>query len=646
MIIKRLTLKNFGVYAGINTFDFYSSKPVVLIGGMNGNGKTTFLDAILLALYGPNSAAYKESKIRSYDRYLISHINTDANPKKAYVELEFIDESTNTEYLIHRDWKEDGKEHLIAVKNGDTNTFLTENWTMFIENLLPSALSQFFFFDGEKIVKLATDETDDELKKSIRAMLGLNVLDTLKNDLRRERTEVANNNINSNLDSTELNDLKSEKENLENKVEAKESEIAELQGKLHALKKSVESLEVRYEQEGGNADKKRSELTQQKEKLTEEYHHLEAELIALSSTALPLAMVSDLLDTVKISAEDEKSAEQFRESYDIIRRFSREFISQHNDQADTISDFLNFIQDANQKNTDENIFNLSDQALYQVNDLEETGIRSLKSKASDILKRMHKIQKQLNDIESHLNLDINRPELHELLEEINSRRQLADNGEKNLEIASSELRSLKTKLADTESRYKKATEIYMQKLEKKNDADRKLSYIHKASKVISIYEKKLQEMKIGKLGETITDCYRRLANKKSLIDHIEVSPKTLQIRYIDSEGGIVRKDSLSAGENQLMVISILWALAICSSHKLPVIIDTPLARLDSHHRTALVQKYFPYASRQTIILSTDSEIGHKYYDMMKNFIGDEFILIYNEKTKSTKIKRGYFPNED
>ena len=66
MIISKLTLYNFGVYAGENTFEFHSEKPVVLIGGMNGRGKTTFLDAVLLALYGPNSFAFNESRYKSY----------------------------------------------------------------------------------------------------------------------------------------------------------------------------------------------------------------------------------------------------------------------------------------------------------------------------------------------------------------------------------------------------------------------------------------------------------------------------------------------------------------------------------------------------------------------------------------------------
>ena len=102
------------------------------------------------------------------------------------------------------------------------------------------------------------------------------------------------------------------------------------------------------------------------------------------------------------------------------------------------------------------------------------------------------------------------------------------------------------------------------------------------------------------------------------------------------------KASLSAGEKQLMVISLLWALALCSKKKLPVIIDTPLSRLDSAHRVALIQTYFPQASDQTIILSTDSEIDRNYYEIMKDNIGDEFTLVYDDETKATTIRRGYF----
>lgn len=125
-----------------------------------------------------------------------------------------------------------------------------------------------------------------------------------------------------------------------------------------------------------------------------------------------------------------------------------------------------------------------------------------------------------------------------------------------------------------------------------------------------------------------------------------MDPKTLDMQYLDENGNAVAKESLSAGEKQLMVIAILWALAICSKKKLPVIIDTPLSRLDSQHRISIISTYFPNASDQTIILSTDTEIDHNYYDIMKESVGDEFTLIYSEETKSTSIEKGYFQNYD
>ena len=75
---------------------------------------------------------------------------------------------------------------------------------------------------------------------------------------------------------------------------------------------------------------------------------------------------------------------------------------------------------------------------------------------------------------------------------------------------------------------------------------------------------------------------------------------------------------------------------------LPVIIDTPLARLDSKHRKTLIEQYFPNASSQTIILSTDSEIDDRYYKVIKPFVSDEFTLIYDETNKCSRIKKGYF----
>ena len=109
---------------------------------------------------------------------------------ETYIELEIeLNNSAHDVYTVKRMWDAKNKvrstESISVKKNGVDDEFLTNNWSMFIENILPSALSNFFFFDGEKIAELAVDNTDSKLKESIRAMLGISIIDSLKADIRR-----------------------------------------------------------------------------------------------------------------------------------------------------------------------------------------------------------------------------------------------------------------------------------------------------------------------------------------------------------------------------------------------------------------------------------------------------------------------------
>lgn len=110
MIITRLTLYNFGIYKGTNQFEFENRKPVILIGGMNGRGKTTFLEAVLLALYGSSSYAYTGSGYRTYGQYLNSYVNKSDHTLFTYVELSFkMSAHLEEQYTVHREWSGKGQ---------------------------------------------------------------------------------------------------------------------------------------------------------------------------------------------------------------------------------------------------------------------------------------------------------------------------------------------------------------------------------------------------------------------------------------------------------------------------------------------------------------------------------------------------------
>lgn len=645
MKIRRLTMHNFGVYAATNSFDFVGDKPIVLIGGLNGRGKTTFLEAVLLSLYGANSFAYKESSFKSYGQYLKSFVNRSDGTMYSYLELEFqMNDLESDVYMIRREWGDQVKkrttETLYVEKNGVKSDFLTENWPMFIEDILPSALSNFFFFDGEKIAKLAVDNTNDQLKESIRAMLGISILDTLRGDLtknikRIEKTKDEEDEI------AKVNVLREVKEDAENALKAIDNEIQEVEEKLVGIRNKIEQKNAEYAAKGGDVVGKRDELLARKATIEANRQLLDDKMIALASAELPLALVKDLVANISNQAEIEHNAAINKQANIRLNELVRSF-SERGNSISGLEEFISFVNSEVDNDFVENIYDLSDVARVQSKQLSLNRIADSVTAVIDSFTDKKRLETELDEIDNYLSIDINEDDLNQIYRKILKLKKEETELLVDLESLNQKRSTANGTLMKASSEFTKKVTAYLNRVEANDDAERSLKYTEMAIQVLDRYSIKLQEKKTDALANTITSCYKKLANKKNLIERIVMDPVKLDISYLDKNDNEVDKASLSAGEEQLMVISILWALAICSKKKLPVIIDTPLSRLDSNHRKSLIQVYFPKASDQTIILSTDSEIDERYYKLMRHDVGDEFTLDYCDETKSTSIQRGYF----
>lgn len=647
MIIKSLTLHNFGVYAGTNVFKFNNQKPIVLIAGMNGRGKTTFLEAVLLALYGSNSFAYQESVHRSYGQYLKSFVNRESWTQKAYIELEFSMDAKDSEvYVIRREWNalnKRTKEEVYVEKNGEKDEFLIKNWPMFIENVLPSALSNFFFFDGEKIAELAVDSTNEQIKESIRAMLGLSVIDLLQRDLGRNIARLSKLTF-SKKEQKELDSLREIKERHEESLEKKNSELEKLLGKQAKVEVEISSLREEYASAGGTAFEERQKLEQKRSEVILQLEQNRSMLFDVAASALPLYMVKGLLSEIQRQALKEQESIMMCQTVANMGDLYEKFDAADNEKI-SIRRFIDFVKEKTTEQSVEPIYSLSNHGILQVEELLNGGLESAKQNTERLLRAENTIQQQLNKVDSYLAADIDEGEIKGIYKRLQKKLQIKYDLALKIEVKQQEKNTIEWNLSKATSEYQRAVEHMLSVMETTDDNEREIKYSHMAERILKEFAIRLQEQKVIRLADTITDCYKRLANKKNLIHRIDMNPETLEITYLDEKKSVVPKTSLSAGEKQLMVISILWALAICSKKKLPVIIDTPLSRLDSAHRTSLITTYFPNASDQTIILSTDSEIDQKYYELMKDNVGDEFTLKYDDKSKCTHIQRGYFQEE-
>ena len=164
----------------------------------------------------------------------------------------------------------------------------------------------------------------------------------------------------------------------------------------------------------------------------------------------------------------------------------------------------------------------------------------------------------------------------------------------------------------------------------------------RAAQALAEYEQKLLEHKLKQLRVEFVQRFNHLARKSDLIGDILIDPITFAATLIDKSGREIPKRALSAGEKQIYAIALLWALARTSGRPLPMIIDTPLARLDSDHRRKLVERYFPSASHQVILLSTDTEVDKRLTEQLRASISHTYRLDYDHANGRTIACQGYF----
>lgn len=419
-------------------------------------------------------------------------------------------------------------------------------------------------------------------------------------------------------------------------------ELEQLEEKKSEFQMELDVKKQEYSAKGGDIVTQRQELYQKRTALMSKIETYKDQLVIDAASELPFLLVKDYLRNIREKAEIEQDQKMLESALKKMSYFSSEYSTKNRQDSDAISRFMDYVKSQSAKNKDRISYKLSDSSLFKLQVLLDDQLLETKLNVSERQDALKKMYSETNQLDSYLSVDINEKEITKIYKEIKELEQKIIETNVIIERKTNERRSRNGDLIAVTSLFNKKVEKYLKKMELNDDSDRILKYSHMANKILDEYKIRLQKNKISLVANTMTKCYKKLANKKNLIDKICMDPVTLDLYYIDYNGNEIDKSSLSAGEKQLMVISLLWSLALCSKKKLPVIIDTPLSRLDSAHRESLIKTYFPYASEQTIILSTDSEINQEYHDMMKDDIGDEFTLVYNDISKSTTIQKGYF----
>lgn len=662
MYFTKVELHNFGIYKGTHEMrlvDKVGQRNITLVGGLNGRGKTTFHDSILIALYGKQAQKYINERSRSYDRLLLDHINKDASDGETYVAVSLILDD-GTHLRVKRSWAAKGgraEQHILVEKDGSIDKYLGENWNYYIEEILPFGIARFFFFNNEKITQLADDISFEQIKASIKSAIGISTvekaIDHADEVIRRKKKA---------LEAFEKSEINTGYQEVDAQITGIDDKIAEATKKANALEREFEkvaaSLEAREKEfwaSGGDLSRSRDAIKLEMRKISAEVEQIRSDILRLAVDAsTPLFMCRKLVVQSYNAAATLPTSESLRYTSEKISDYHRRIMEGLDtlglSKADLlsvktlISSILNaqLPQSAEPRQSQR----ISATTIMLYKRLISEVFQSITQKIDQLIVQEETQENQRMSLDAHLGTADEKTlamQLFDALKSLEADKAIAEAERKRQSDMIESLHRQRDVLVAKRVQLMKAI---AEKEHANDDNARIVKYAAMSIVALNEFKVRLQREKIAQLSQTATQCFRSLVEKDSLIRAIKVDTDNLDVTIWGSDGKEVLKTQLSAGEQQMFAVSIIWALALTSGYKAPVVIDTPMARLDSSNRANFVTKYLPAASSQVVVLSTDEEINGRYLDMIRGNVADYYTLLYNEDAQCTSIVSGYFKEED
>lgn len=657
MLIKELTLTDFRVYKGVNHFNltpekhFGKTRPIILFGGLNGAGKTSILSGVRLALYGRLSLGSSVSQKR-YDEFLLDAMHhsreTGRAANTASVELTFTYAKLGMEsqYHVKREWERRGKGVKETLQiHEDENIIKGLNYDQaqnFLNELIPAGVSDLFFFDGEKIAELADDTGGAALEQSIKKLLGLDIVERLSGDL-----TVLNRNITKRSTVRSIQDeIEGEKSNLDEcrvKVESVRQNITTVSAQRAEVQEHANKLYKNIADRGGYFSASRKELEIKLVDLQHERGQFTTQINSLISDAAPIALADAFCDRTVSQIDQDLKLQSVLQEHRLFdeyhQRLSTNLNSQLSHEALTIVlKELEALSASGSGSAEERIIHdlTASQAGHLFSAFSEA--RKQRAEVSELFNGLEKIELALDEIGASL---ARAPDDSLIANDFENLQQLQHQLGKFDAAIETLYRAGKDIANEALSTARRLDRLY-DEAAKHSDQQRVLDYIDNANGLLTDFVDQTAAAKIRDLESQFTKCFAKIARKEDLNLKIRINPKTFHVGLFAGNDRPITKDELSAGEKQIFAIAILEALAKTSGRQLPMIVDTPLGRLDSQHRSKLIKSYFPTASHQMIILSTDTEVDESFYTGLAPDIARAYRLEYDPQIGATSVCEGYF----
>jgi DNA sulfur modification protein DndD len=677
MILERFRIHNLFSYWGSCEFDLMpprDGRNVVLIWGRNGYGKTSFLNSLKLLLTGVTVELRESAQVGrklNRDHYLLGMgdewMGVFNRHARAAGETEFGLSLTWHEAAgqvdVKRTWTlENGKVHevLHIICFGDTEHPLIDedgdiqgDARAFLQARLPDAIMPFFIYDGEKVQQIADGNRDVQMQQ-IEQLLDLADIDVVGEYLDR-------NLVNWRRDSKDANQLTLNTFKFE--LQATEEKLAKLEMDRCSIDDEIEEISIALRRTDAALQARRQFALQSEENRLSVRHseilaRLEEQSFAFFnsfSRDAPLALHPTLMNSAACELEKIATHPNRRLKDEIGRIFAalptRLFDEPPTpmpplscDQDDFLRRKLARVLDSYRPDEADlaiGLFHLPPEQAEAVLRVVESYAKSDRQRAlwAQQTFEISKLKRELDDVERKRNDVSNlapqeREAFQQRLAEQMSLKEKFSELHRQLGLLDGKKIILSRELGEKQD----ACRQEEKKLVGANQARGKLGLGHKIQAVLTAYRELLKARRRSEIEESLNERFRELMTSHSLINRIRVNDD-FSLHYLDASNTSVGMGNISSGMKQLVAQSLLWGLKDVSGKEAPVVVDTPLARIDRKHQENLITRYFPKAGPQVIVLPTDSELDREKYDLLKPHIYREFRLV-NPSGDSTHIEEG------
>lgn len=660
MLIQRIKISNYKTYLSLDldlTVD--DDRPIILIGGANGGGKTTLFEAISGALYG--------LKIENKEHFMELLNQGALNTAKPEISLQitFVGKvlGQQQKYILKRVYQlnPQGKplESVSLNMNGNMYVYGTmtapkdrvkaeQEINKIIKANLPQELSQYFLFDAMQSSELLKKNVFAQtIRDNFENVLGFKKYLQLKRAAEKLQQEWAQQRLEAEKEAQEYNELCAQKDKLTADLNTC---IAEQDTKY----KYLASVEVEYKrakdgaQEASALNKKIQELTSKIDDIVKRAATYAEDLKAF-------------VDNIEIDLFLPKLASNLAQEINNILHI-KEQLQKENTGAyplETLKDVTNkiitYLKDLSlcSESVDEeqvvshivaiqNSTNKEDPFSY----LDEAEVTAL----SNLVKRTGSNQ--------FIALDRQRQELEfqlSTLDNLRSQKQTLEQTQaggneyliQNYEAAQKQIEKLKNQEATLKADIQRLEKrIHQFDVQIQQEPDIKFDTLVKLKPLFEkIADSLLRKKKAQIESEMQQQLNKLLVSYKDHVAKVELSDSIEQfnIKLYHTAGNEISLNQLNAASKQIFIQVLLKVLRNLGDYNPPVMIDTVMGVLDNESRDALMEEYFPQLAEQTILLCTTSEIRtDSDYIKLEPFISKTYTLHRNVEAQNTTVEDGYF----